>query len=191
MTLAPAGGSVQAASPPRPSSGISRKTPIRLGVPLVRHTAEIEVRAPAAAAFAVVERDMLAVRDEPDAMSGHRPAAEGPLRTGFRWRQWLVHERQHCVTEWVVRKVDAPLFLEQDSWHYCAAAQWASEGGERWEFVEGSDGRTRVKLSAWSVHGLGGWVVRLLDPGTARQAKLSLRKRLAYVQFAAERQPGT
>jgi hypothetical protein len=154
-------------------------------VPLLRDRAEIEVRAPAAAAFAVVERDILAVEDKPDAMTGHRPVQEGPLRRGFRWRQWLVHERRNCLTEWVVTEVEPPRVLEQDSWHFCAVAGRPSESGERWEFDERSDGSTLVCLSAWRVHpGLGGW---LLKARGRSEAAISLRRRLAYVQFEAER----
>jgi hypothetical protein len=59
------------------------------------------------------------------------------------------------------------------SLHLCAVAQRVFDGDERWEFDEGEDGSTRVTLHCWRVRqGLGAW----------------LRKRLAYVQFTAERQ---
>jgi hypothetical protein len=91
-------------------------------VPKVSQTAKIEVRALAQSAFAVVERDILAVDDEPDRMSGHRPLVAGPLREGFRWQQTLVHERRVCRTDWVVAELRSPWVLEQTMEHLCAVS---------------------------------------------------------------------
>ena len=158
-------------------------------VPEIHDSAEIEVRAPAAVAFEVIAGDLQKVVDEPDSMAGRRPADGGPMRRGFRWRQWIVHERRRCMSEWVVTSVEPPLRLEQSMWHFCAVAKNQVTGGERWELTEQDDGSTLVALRAWtSREGLAGWLQKVL--GSRDERNLSLRKRLAYVQFEAERQAG-
>lgn len=154
-------------------------------MPAVSQTAQIEVRAPAQAAFAVVERDILAVDDDPDRMTGHRPLVAGPLREGFRWQQTLVHERRVCRTDWLVAELRPPFVLEQTMEHLCTVSRREVLGGERWELEECSDGTTLVTLRAWHlIPGLRGWMRRLVGhPGFG----ISLKKRLAYVQFEAER----
>jgi hypothetical protein len=118
-----------------------RPAPIHPGVPAVHRTAEIDVLAPASAAFAVVAADVLTVNDDPSAMTGHRPLHNGPLRAGFRWQQTVVHERLVCRTDWTVTAVEEPQFLEQESSHLCAVARRVMNGGERWEFSEGDAGQ--------------------------------------------------
>jgi hypothetical protein len=161
-------------------------------MPEIHQSAKIEVGAPAAVAFEVIAGDLLEVVDDPDAMSGRRPADGGPLRQGFRWRQWIVHDRQRCLSDWVVTSVEPPFHLQQSMWHFCAVSKSQSFGGERWEFTERGDGTTVVALRSWLVReGLGGWLQKLLTWGGDGGAKcMSLRKRLAYVQFKAERAAG-
>jgi hypothetical protein len=158
-------------------------------MPEIAASAEIEVRAPAALAFEVIAGDLLKVVDQPDAMTGHRPTHSGPLRQGFRWRQWVVHERRRCLSDWVVTSIESPFHLEQSMWHFCAVAKSQVFGGERWELVERADGPTIVRLRSWTLQeGVGAWVQKLVGWGGSREAKgFSLRKRLAYVQFEAER----
>jgi hypothetical protein len=158
-------------------------------VPAIQHKAEIDVRAPAAAAFAIVAGDVLKANDDPDAMARHRPLDAGPLRQGFRWQQTVVHERLVCRTDWVVTAVEEPRLLAQTSSHLCAVAQRVLDGGERWEFDEGKDGSTRVTLHSWRVcQGLGAWIEKVFGSPQSRSLDVSLRKWLAYVQFTAERQ---
>jgi hypothetical protein len=153
----------------------------------IAHTAEIEVRAPAEPAFAVVAEDILGVEDDPEQFTGHRPIDEGPLRVGFRWQQTVVHDRSVCRTDWIVTELREPFVLEQTMEHLCLAARREVVGGERWHFEESGHGSTRITLRAWRRGaGVGGWLQRLF--AARDQATLvSLRKRLAYVQFRAER----
>jgi hypothetical protein len=153
----------------------------------IAHSAEIEVRAPAEAAFAVVAEDILAAEDDPAQFTGHRPIDEGPLRVGFRWHQTVVHDRAVCRTDWIVTELREPWVLEQALEHLCMATRREVLGGERWQFEEAGDGSTLVTLRAWRRRdGLGGWLERLLasrDDAT----NFALRKRLASVKFRAER----
>ena len=68
-------------------------------MPSLTHSATLDVRAPADVAFAVIARDMVKADDDPDAMTGHRPLDDGPLREGFRWRQRVIHNRKECSTD--------------------------------------------------------------------------------------------
>jgi hypothetical protein len=157
-------------------------------VPTTHQTADIEVRASPSAAFAVVAGDILAVSDDPDAMARHRPLDAGPLREGFRWQQTLVHDRLVCRTDWVVTVLEDARVLEQTSSHLCAVAQRVMDDGERWEFTEGDDGSTHVTLRCWrDSPGRRGWWEKIFGAPMPRETNLSLMKRLAYVQFAAER----
>jgi hypothetical protein len=157
-------------------------------MPAITRTAKIEVRAPAEAAFAVVARDILAVKDDPDAMEGHRPLADGPLRKGFRWRQTVVHERKVCRSDWIVTELKPPWLLEQTMEHLCAVARRDVFGGERWELEVGSDGATVVTLrSWWHKPGLDGWLEKISGVVLGNWTNVSLKKRLAYVQFEAEK----
>jgi hypothetical protein len=158
-------------------------------VPAIEQKAEIDVRAPAAAAFAIVAGDVLKTEDDPDLMAGHRPIHAGPLRNGFHWQQTVVHERLVCRTDWVVTAVEEPRLLEQTSSHLCAVAKSVLAGGERWEFDESEDGSTRVTLCSWRERqGLGGWLEKIFGSRMSTSLDVSLRKRLAHVQFKAERQ---
>jgi hypothetical protein len=157
-------------------------------VAAIRQKAEIEVRASPRAAFAVVEGDILAVSEDSDAMARHRPLDAGPLREGFRWQQTIVHDRLVCRTDWVVTEIEDARVLEQTSSHLCAVAQRVVDGGERWEFSERDDGSTHVTLRCWRLSpGPRGWWGKMFGPSLPRETNFSLMKRLAYVQFAAER----
>jgi hypothetical protein len=157
-------------------------------VPAVTRTAKVDVRAPADAAFAVVARDILAAKDDPDAMEGHQPLVDGPLREGFRWQQTVVHERKVCRTDWLVTEVKPPWLLEQSMEHLCAVARRELFGGERWELEVASDGSTVVTLrSWWDKPGLAGWLEKLSGLVVGDGTIVSLKKRLAYVQFKAEK----
>jgi hypothetical protein len=161
-------------------------------MPEISANAEIEVRATAVVAFEVIAGDLLQVVDEPDAMTGHSPVHSGPLRQGFRWRQWVVHERRRCFSDWVITSIESPFHLEQSMWHFCAVAQSQVFGGERWQLSESADGPTIITLRSWTlVEGVGGWVHKLLGRVGSCDAKgFSLRRRLAYLQFEAERRAG-
>lgn len=161
--------------------------PMHEAVAKVTHSAEVEVRAPAKAAFAVIADDILAAEDDSDEMTAHRPIDQGPLRVGLRWQQTMVHDRAVCRTDWVVTELRDPCVLEQAMDHLCDAARREVTGGERWQFEEASDGTTIVTLRSWRLRpGAGGWLESVFaSPDDATGA--SLRKRLAYVQFRAER----
>jgi hypothetical protein len=137
----------------------------------IAHTAEIEMRAPAEAAFAVVAEDILA----------------SPLRVGFRWHETVAHDRSLCRTDWIVTELREPFVLEKTMGHLCLAARRDFMGGERWHFEESGGDLTRVTLRAWRRRaGIRGWLERLFA-SRDHAAVLSLRKRLADVQFRAER----
>ena len=154
----------------------------------MRQSATITVDAAPAVVFDLVAGDLMAVDDDPDAMTGHRPVTDGPLRAGFRWRQRVIHNRQECGAEWCVTEVERPRVLEQTMVHFCADAQREYRGGERWEFVSADAGRTLVALRSWrAARGLTGWLERFLGEGPRSAHAISLKQRLAYVQFEAER----
>lgn len=98
-----------------------------------------------------------------------------------------MHDRVVCRTDWIVTELREPWVLEQALEHLCMATRREILGGERWQFEEAADGSTLVTLRAWRRRdGLGGWLERVLasrDDAT----DFSLRKRLASVQFRAER----
>jgi hypothetical protein len=152
----------------------------------IAHTAEIEVRAPAEAAFAVVADDILAVEAHTARFTRRRPIDEGPLRVGFRWQQTVVHDSSLCRAGWIVTELREPWVLEQAMAHLCATPRPEVQGGERWQFEE-RGGSTLVTVRAWYRRtGPRAWLERLV---TSRDdpTGISLRKRLAYVQFRAER----
>jgi hypothetical protein len=154
---------------------------------VIQHRERIDVRAPAARAFAVISRDIVAVDDDQDAMTGHRPLVPGPLRKGFRWRQRVVHNRKRCRVDWLVTRLEPGRLLEQTMEHYCADLERETRGGERWELAELDDGSTQVTLFAWRIApGLGGWLQKLLGSRLTTLMAVELRRRLAYVQFTAE-----
>ena len=153
----------------------------------ISRTAEIEVRAPAQAAFDVVAAEILAIEDDPAEWTGRRPIDEGPLRVGFRWQQTIVHDGSVCRTDWIVTELREPCVLEQTMEHLCVARRREVMGGERWQFEETGDGLTVVTLRAWQTWpGLRGRFGRLFAPRDDA-AGFSLRKRLAHVRFRAER----
>ncbi|HKP21263.1 MAG TPA: hypothetical protein VJT68_07085 [Thermoleophilaceae bacterium] len=154
-------------------------------MPTVREEAEIDVRAPAAVAFGIVTGDLMQVNDDPEAVAGNRPIDAGPLRSGFRWQQTLAHERRVCRTDWTITNLHEARLLEQSFTHLCAVSGRVLDGGERWEFLQGEDGSTRVRLSAWRERpGLDGWLERIFG---SRGWSVSLRRRLNNIQFRAER----
>jgi hypothetical protein len=158
-------------------------------VPTITWVETIEVRAPEAAVFGVIERDIMRVDDEPDAMATHRPLDEGPLRRGFRWRQTTAHDGRRCSTDWVVMDLDAPHVLDQRMSHLCAVNRNVVEGGERWELTHGSDESTTVTLSYWRPStDLFEYLASFVRSRRSDATAVSLRKRLAYLQFEAERQ---
>lgn len=164
----------------------ARLLPIQGEMPALKHTETIDVRAPAQVAYDIVAGELLKVVDGPDAMVSRRPLDEGPLRVGFRLGTTVVHNRKLCVSRIEISELAAGRILEQSFSHYCADAERETLGGDRWEFGDGADGATVVKLSSWRQrHGLRGWLFKLV--GSDQAARLELRKRLAHVQFEAER----
>jgi hypothetical protein len=135
------------------------------GVAQISHTAQIEVRAPADAAFAAIAEDILAAQ---------RPIDDGPLRVGFRWAV--------SRTGWIVTELREPWVLE----HRCLAVPDRMVGGERWQLDETGDGSTIVSLRAWCRReGVRGWLEHLFaSPGDAMG--VPLRARLASVRLRAE-----
>jgi hypothetical protein len=159
-------------------------------MPALKQTERIEVRAPAQIAYDVVAGDLLKVVDGPDVMVSRRPLDEGPLRVGFRFGVTVVHNRKLCVSKLAISELHAGRLLEQSFNHYCADSERETRGRDRWEFADGADGSAVVTLSSWRQrHGLGGWLLKLF--GSDEAARLELRKRLAYVQFEAERRAST
>jgi hypothetical protein len=78
--------------------------------------------------------------------------------------------------------------LEQKSSHLCVVAQRVVDGGERREFTERDDGSTHVTLRSWrDSPDRRGWWEKIFGAPMPRETNFSLMKRLAYVQFAAER----
>jgi len=72
--------------------------------------------------------------------------------------------------------------------HFCAGSQRELEGGERWEFRVDDAGATLVELRSWRHNrGVGEWIDSLIGGGARSDTTLSLKKRVAYVQFEAER----
>jgi hypothetical protein len=165
--------------------------PIHHRTPSLTHSATLDVRAPADVAFAVIARDMVKIDDDPDAMTGHRPLDDGPLREGFRWRQRVIHNRKECSTEWVVTELEFGRMLAQTMRHFCADVGSEARGGERWEFAQRDDGWTVVTLSTWRLRrGLKGWLEKVFGSGITPTVTTSIQRRLAVVQFEAERVTG-
>ena len=75
--------------------------------------------------------------------------------------------------------------------HFCADLGTEARGGERWEFAERDDGWTVVTLSTWRLRpGLKGWLEKVFGSGITPTVKTSIQRRLAVVQFEAERVTG-
>jgi hypothetical protein len=78
--------------------------------------------------------------------------------------------------------------LEQTMEHLCAISRRVVRSGERWELGDDGEGGTTVTLNTWRcASGLDGWLQKLFGDRQRGAIGISLRKRLAYVQFAAER----
>jgi hypothetical protein len=150
-------------------------------MPAVTVTETIDVRAPASVAYEVITGDLLTISDGPDALTSHRPLDDGPLRPGFRFETTVVHNRKLCLSASEITAVAEGRYLEQAFDHYCADAERVTHFGERWELAEQADGSTVVTLSTWRQRRL----LRLFDRDEV--TRISLRRRLAVVQFAAER----
>jgi hypothetical protein len=101
-----------------------------------------------------------------------------------------VHERKVCRSDWTITRFEAGRLIESDMEHLCAVSRRVVEGGERWEFEDYDAGPSRVRLSAWrNSEGLAGWLQKVLPSGSRATLEFTLHKRLAYLQFAAEREP--
>jgi hypothetical protein len=69
----------------------------------------------------------------------------------------------------------------------CAKAHRVQASGDRWELAEDA-GVTCVRLSWWLIRtGPGAWLTTFLGTGRSNLPAASLRRRLAYLQFEAER----
>jgi hypothetical protein len=156
-------------------------------MPAISYQASIDVRAPAEVTFAILAGDIVATRDDPNAIGGQRPLVEGPLRDGFVWQQTYVHNRHVCRTYWTISELHAGRALTQSMHHLCMDSGRETRGGERWEIAEADEGSTVVTLSAWRLRpGLAGWVEKLFDSRIRTTGLISLRIRLSAVQFRAE-----
>jgi hypothetical protein len=157
-------------------------------MPRSHQSAQITVNAGAGTVFDFVSGDLAAVVDDADELAGHRPLDDGPVRVGFRWRQRCVHNRNVCSTEWCVTELSRPRMLAQAMVHFCAEAQREVRGGERWELRSDAAGATVVELRTWRIsRGWTGWVRKLSREGPVSATAVSLNRRLAFVQFEAER----
>jgi hypothetical protein len=157
-------------------------------VATLKRSVDIEIRAQPAIAFAIVTSEVAQTVGARDAIEEHHPLTEGPVRPGFRWRQTLVHERHRCSMDWTVRHADQPSRFEQSYEHHCTVTDRRSTGGEAWTFVQRAD-TTLVTLTTWRERSLLTTPIRiLLAGGLAPGEHTSLRQRLSYVQFQAERQ---
>jgi hypothetical protein len=137
----------------------------------------------------VITGDLLEATDGSGSMTSHRPLDDGPLRPGFRFETTVVHNRMLCLSAGEITAIEAGRMLEQSIDHYCADSERVTHAGERWELAELPEGSTIVTLSLWRRRpGLSGWVQKLL--GTDEATRQSLRKRLAFLQYEAERRSG-
>ena len=149
---------------------------------MIRQTASIDVRAPAAQIYDLIARDIVTPASHPESSVSRKPVGPGPLREGFTYIGTRVHERRTCVSEWEARVVRPGEVVEARSWHFCSVHEREVRGGERWEFAE-AGGTTRVTLSSWTETG---WFAYLIV-GRSELGDFDLRKRLANVQYRAER----
>jgi hypothetical protein len=145
----------------------------------------IEVRAPVTLIYDLLTEDLLTPSDNPESMTKRRPLDEGPVRPGFRYEQTVIHNRHTCRSEWTVTRADRPGVIEETREHFCAEASKELKGGDRWELRD-LDGSTFVTLTAWTHRpGIGGLILKWL--GDHSVSKMGVKRRLAYVQFEAER----
>jgi hypothetical protein len=100
----------------------------------------------------------------------------------------MAHDGRRCTTDWVVMDLDAPHVLDQRMSHLCAVNRNVVEGGERWELKPSSDESTTVTLSYWRPSSdLFEYLASFVRSRRSDATAVSLRKRLAYLQFETER----
>lgn len=145
----------------------------------------IHVAAPAAVIYDLLTEQLAETKDDPKAMTKQRPLDEGPVRPGFSYEMTVVHNRHVCRSEWTITRAERPSVLEETMEHFCAESSKESKGGDRWELRE-ADGSTDVTLIAWKERpGIGGLLLKWF--GDKQSSKMSVKIRLNYVQFEAER----
>lgn len=154
----------------------------------LKTSVDIEIRTKPDIPFGIVTSEVAQTVGAGDAIEEHHPLTDGPVQPGFRWRQTIVHERHRCSMDWTVRYADQPSRFEQSYEHHCTVTDRRSTGGEGWTFVERGD-TTLVTLTTWRERSLLTTPIRvLLARGLAPGEHTSLRHRLSYLQFEAERQ---
>jgi hypothetical protein len=145
----------------------------------------IHVAAPATVIYDLLTEQLAETKDDPKAITKQKPLDEGPVRPGFSYEQTVVHSRQVCRSEWTITRAERPSVLEETMDHFCAVVSKESKGGDRWELRE-ADGSTYVTLTAWKERpGIGGLLLKLF--GDEQSSTMSVKRRLNYVQFEAER----
>ncbi|MEA2433310.1 MAG: hypothetical protein QOG54_767 [Actinomycetota bacterium] len=152
------------------------------------YKATIDVQTPPAVPFDVVAGNLEKPVEKPDSWQTLKPLVEGPVRRGFKYRQTIVHNRNQCYSDWEITQAERPTVIEQTLSHHCMEAQGrVLTGGERWEFLPNGDGTTLVSLTSWTdLQGFNGWLQKFFGP-KQESREFTLRKRLAYTQFEAER----
>jgi hypothetical protein len=145
----------------------------------------IHVAAPATVIYDLLTEELAATNDDPKAMTKRRPLDEGPVRPGFRYESTVVHNRHVCRSEWTITRAERPSVLEETMDHFCAEASKESKGGDRWELRE-ANGSTYVTLTVWKERtGIGGLLLKWF--GDKQSSRMSVKMRLNYAQFEAER----
>jgi hypothetical protein len=145
----------------------------------------IHVAAPATVIYDLLTEQLAATNDDPKAITKQRPLDDGPVRPGFSYEMTVVHNRHVCRSEWTITRAERPSVLEETMDHFCAEASRESKGGDRWELRE-ANGSTYVTLTAWKERpGIGGLLLKWF--GDKQSSKRSVKIRLNYVQFEAER----
>ena len=146
----------------------------------------IQVAAPATVIYDLLAEQLSETNDDPQSMVKRRPLDAGPVAPGYRYESTVVHNRHLCRSEGTVTRAERPRVLEETMDHYCADASRTVKGGDRWELRGVGGGATEVSLTAWKDRsGVGGLFVKWLANRSV--SKISIQRRLAYVQFEAER----
>jgi hypothetical protein len=146
----------------------------------------IQVVAPAAVIYDLLTEQLAETKDDPESMVKRRPLDAGPVTSGFRYEMTVVHDRHLCRSEWTITRAERPTVVEEVMDHFCAAASRPLKGGDRWELRAAGGGGTHVTLTAW--YDRPGLAVLLIKWfGDKSVSKSSVKRRLAYVQFEAER----